>query len=395
MDSRTFRWTLPWVAVAILLLATSGCGDEEPSPGRGGAPAAAAERGAAPALGVRTGTPPADACGWLTIAEFEKLVGTLAGPPEPRGDECRYPLHLDSATIARKARQREADRRFLGDDAPSLRDTMWNKGGVILSVDLSADPAHEVGRAAAGRALDSWTSGLSDVWKRRAESAMKAEPDLPPPEGWDLAPRPRKNRDFSGRIGHVRILVSEQDLLNRVIPFEKKAALAALVRDRIPDLPFANPNGDQSVHMPATPDPCALLTRADAEAVLGPLVVDPYRVGETEPFVESNGRSCGYQTRNHRVLVVTPHWTDGKGELALVRGVGGLVSAVAPDAEGEAADTLEGPWDEVAVELDGSLAFLTGDRLLRISYITSPVDAQGAIRLARTALPRLASASPR
>jgi hypothetical protein len=97
-------------------------------------------------------------------------------------------------------------------------------------------------------------------------------------------------------------------------------------------------------------------------------------------------------TRNHLVLVVTPYWSDGKRELALMRGVGRLVSIAAPDAEVEAADTLEGPWDEAVMDLDGSLALLAGDRLLRVSYGTSSIDAAQAVRLVRPAVERLARA---
>jgi hypothetical protein len=72
-----------------------------------------------------------------------------------------------------------------------------------------------------------------------------------------------------------------------------------------------------------------------------------------------------------------------------MRGVGKLVSIAATDADAEAADTLEGPWDEAATDLDGSLALLAGDRLLRVSYGTSSIDAAQAVRLARPAVDRL------
>jgi hypothetical protein len=163
----------------------------------------------------------------------------------------------------------------------------------------------------------------------------------------------------------------------------------------VPDVVFANPNGDMSKYLPAMPDPCQLLTRPEAEAVLGTLVADPYRVGETEPFAESNGKSCGYATKNHHVLVVTPSWFDGKDELRALHGFSNLISAVAAEPNAAAADTLEGSWDEAATDLDGSLVFLEGDRLLRIAYGTSTIDVTAAIQLAERMLPRLASASPR
>jgi hypothetical protein len=62
----------------------------------------------------------------------------------------------------------------------------------------------------------------------------------------------------------------------------------------------------------------------------------------------------------------------------------------------EAADTLEGPWDEAAaMPLEGSYAFLTGDRSLEVAYGTSSTDAAGAVRLSTIAVPRLAKAPTR
>ena len=322
-----------------------------------------AAQSASAARTVRAAAPPSDACGWLTVAEVESVTGKLAGPPQAAGNECHYPLPLDPVTLKRKTQNREIDRKLLGPNAPSLRDPNWDRTAMIVKVDLHA-------RLVAERGND--TVGDS---------------------GWD-----RVNRSFGafdGRIGHVRVIVSENDETDRAIPMELKATLAARVRDKVPDVVFANPNGDMSRYLPTLPDPCQLLTRPEAEAVLGTLVADPYRIGETEPFAESNGRSCGYVTKNHHVLVVTPSWSDGKAELRSLHGFSNLISAIAAEPNAAAADTLEGSWDEAATDLDGSLVFLEGDRLLRIAYGTSTIDVAAAIQLAERMLPRLASASPR
>jgi hypothetical protein len=89
--------------------------------------------------------------------------------------------------------------------------------------------------------------------------------------------------------------------------------------------------------------------------------------------------------------VVTPTWTRGKQAFQISRGVGTLVTSVAADPDRETADTLDGPWDDALLGLDGALAFLKGDRLLEIGYLTSSTDAAGAVKLARVALGRLAS----
>ena len=78
----------------------------------------------------------------------------------------------------------------------------------------------------------------------------------------------------------------------------------------------------------------------------------------------------------------------------MVRGVGNLVAGIAGDKEAETADTLDGPWDDVVLGLDGNLAFLKGDRLLELAYATSSTDQAGALKLARIALERLAAQRP-
>jgi hypothetical protein len=72
-----------------------------------------------------------------------------------------------------------------------------------------------------------------------------------------------------------------------------------------------------------------------------------------------------------------------------VRGGGGLRAVGLVDREAEGADTLEGPWDEVAIGIDGQLAMLKGERMLEIAFLTSSTDITGAIRLAEPALRRL------
>jgi hypothetical protein len=168
------------------------------------------------------------------------------------------------------------------------------------------------------------------------------------------------------------------------------ATLAARVRDRVPDLPFVEPAA--AVESRPGPDPCSVLTREDAEAVLGPLVVAPYRVREGGALADPGGRSCAYHSGRHRALVPTPHFSGGAGELRSIRARGGLGAVGVVDRAAEGADTLEGPWDEVAIGVDGQLAALTGNRMLEIAYLTSSTDIAGAIRLAGAALPRLAAA---
>ena len=84
--------------------------------------------------------------------------------------------------------------------------------------------------------------------------------------------------------------------------------------------------------------------------------------------------------------MVTPHYANGADEMRFIRGRGGLGAIGVVDGLAEAADTLEGPWDEVAIGVEGQLAVLKGQGMVEIAYLTSSTDLAGAIRLAGPAL---------
>jgi hypothetical protein len=146
----------------------------------------------------------------------------------------------------------------------------------------------------------------------------------------------------------VRVAVRLQQLR---IPGDTVVAIASRVRDRIPDGPIAHPAADRS-QPPSGRDPCGVLTREEAEPELGKLLLAPFRTREGTPLADPAGRSCGYLTAGHRVLVLTPEWEYGRAALDAERMVGGLVRQVA-DLPGIEGDTLEGPWDDAAVGLSG------------------------------------------
>ena len=187
------------------------------------------------------------------------------------------------------------------------------------------------------------------------------------------------------------------------VPRAKLAALAARARDRVPDLPFPLPadpileelkrmDGGEPEPPPSGPDPCGLLTRAEAEEVLGKLLVEPYRSNENTPLADPHGAGCTYYTARHRTLVLKPHWDSGRMMFGMARNLGGAVASALPEAgpDRESSDTLDGPWDEAAGSgTTGDLYFLKGDRMLELGYLTSSTGPDGAARLARIAVERL------
>jgi hypothetical protein len=355
----------------IVLLAA--CGDAQgdaagaPIVDSRGAPAGEeAQRGALP---EKYATIPPSPCDWIPASEVEALVGRLNGPPREERGGCFYPLPVDSLTIARRAKADEM-RAALGRIGmksglpPEPEDT----GGVFIQVTVGSGPEERVAELAFGT-MGSWIGDDSLFAARQAG------------DGWSYRRTLPGKPNFMGRAGTVMVVVEggTHGMDEAVL-----ATLATRVRDRVPDLPFVHP--DASSRVPPGRDPCRVLSREEAEAVLGKLLVAPFRVADGGVLAHPGGESCAYYTGRHRALVLTPHFVGGRDEMQYVRARGGLAAVGIRDREAEGADTLEGPWDEVAIGVDGQLAMLKGERMVEIAYLTSSTDMAGAMRLAGPAL---------
>lgn len=383
------RRLLPLAALALL----AGC-DRGASPAAaaaagtaGSAPAAEDTRDGTPAASaVRTAARPGNACGWISAAEVAKIVGPLTGAPYSTDDGCVYPLPLDTATARRNAqilqlRRSVQDRLDTSDLAPLEPDT----SGVTVDVRLYTAPAAARGLAAAfakmGQEMCGDSASASQPWCK--EAARRASSPPAPLPGWDRT-NDSTSRSFFGRVGHVAVDVKVHAA---EVSHEQAAAIANRVRDAIPDLPFPSERPANA----AGPDPCVLLKVQEVEAVLGKLVVPPYRSDEETPLAMAQGKSCSYFTAGHHALVLTPTWEYGGTAFEAMRGVGGLVERVAPVLHNDAADTLDtGPWEDAAGDpATGQLYFLKGDRLIELGYFVSSTNFDGAVRLARIAVGRL------
>lgn len=377
------RATAGALAVAALLACKGGEAGSSGAPDPAGN-AAAAGTSAAP---IRTAERPADACGWIPAEAVEAIVGPLVGPPRPHKGDCLYPVPLDQES----ARRREAARKMgevarqmaerMGEKYEPIEDPRPTEPAVIVGVRLEGSGIEQSVFAASEAITASWAGG-------DASGAKRERP--PKPEGWDEV---RSSitigvPGYWGRLGHVDVLVRPQAV---IIPREKLAALAAAVRDRIPDQPFAHPAAQPTGSAGGgRRDPCSLLTAQEAEAVLGKLVTPPYRSHEATPLADPGGKSCAYLTAGHHALVLTPTWEYGGMTVEAIRSVGGIVGIVMPGADETGADTLDGDWEEAGSDrTTGQLYFLKGERLLELGYLLSSTDADGAVRLARVAMERL------
>lgn len=138
-------------------------------------------------------------------------------------------------------------------------------------------------------------------------------------------------------------------------------------------------------------DPCALLTRAEAEQVLGPLRDDPYRVDGSES-PSPGGAACRYETPVGRHVTMDVTFDGAQlGMRAITLGVQ-IASPVFGSDSAQLA-SLRGHWDEMHV-IPGHLMVRKGDAMVDVGYHGSRAGLAGAARLADEALGRIGSPLP-
>jgi hypothetical protein len=379
-------------AAALLILAIAalaGCD-------RADSAAAAASELRPSAATPRTAGQPPDACGWIPAAEVEAIIGPLAGPPKPVRNGCLYPVPLDSATANRRAAAKKLDlvAKDLEKQFGPLTDTQPYRPPPETAVIVQV----AVGQTAMDRALTAgFNRAVRDLGPRLArdpDAGAAAGPPQPtrPPDGWDRF-QPKLSflfPELALGVGHLTVRVVRQ---TPAVSGDQALALADRIRERIPDVPFGSDATSGAAHVdgpPADRDPCGLLRQSEAETVLGKLAVPPYRALEGSYLAHEEGPSCAYFTTGHRALVLTPTWEYGGMEVDAMQGVGALIGEIAPALLESPADTLDEVWEEVGADAGtGELYFLQGERLLRVGYLASSTDANGAVRLARLAMRRL------
>ncbi|HTI06876.1 MAG TPA: hypothetical protein VL549_16360 [Gemmatimonadales bacterium] len=137
-------------------------------------------------------------------------------------------------------------------------------------------------------------------------------------------------------------------------------------------------------------DPCTLVSRAEAERILGPMRHDPYRVAGTNREPAATGSYCYYEARNGRRVIMDVDWTDGRQEMKIVGMMGSLVEQVISTDSGQA-DTLDAHWDELRMLPGNNLYARKGDQLVQLDYNGSRIGIVGAAKFVNIALDRMAS----
>jgi len=380
-----------WIYLLPMVLTACGGSDtaktNEATTPSGGAPAPSDVAATSPDWkpSIKTAVEPDDPCAWIPVADVEAAVGKLAEPPR-KADGCRYTFVLPEAVAAKRQQDKAAQEQLreklekaFGKPTEPLPTSPFFEGrndprsyAVSVKVDVEGGVESE--------------QPLNTLAKQFGFGGNEAADDSGAAKGaaeWDDVRRIPYG--FMGRVGHVRISVSAQA---PDVPLALMQQLAARVRDRVPDQPFAVTNPYQVIQLGTQGDPCSLLTRAEAEAVLGPLSTDPYRSSSYyPPLAHGKGHACAYFTPGHHVFVISPEWNDGQQSFKMEKGIGGLVGMVLPKEE---MVVIKGPWDAAQSSMSGALQFLKGDRLLEVHYRTSRATRNEAVKLAAIAMTRLA-----
>ena len=372
-----------------LVVTACGGGDAAKDPGTTGAAAGSTPADTRSATAewtpsIRTAPEPSDPCAWIPAADVEALMGKFAEPPR-KEDGCLYTFVLPEAVAAKRQQSKEMQAKIA--EKFGKPDPAFSRPGSIFAaqddprsyaVSVSVDVRGEVEGEQALDAMAKKMMGIgANEAPRPAPDAAKAATDWDDVRGIPYG--------FMGRVGHVRISVQAKA---PDVPREQMRALAERVRDRVPDLPFAVTNPYQIIQLGTVGDPCSLLTKAEVEAVLGPLAAEPYRSSSNwPPLAHGKGFACAYFTPGHHVFVVSPTWSGGGDIFKIEKGIGGLVGIVVPKEE---MTVMKGPWDAAQVGMTGALQFLKGEKLLEVHYRTSRATRGDAIKLAATAMKRFA-----
>jgi hypothetical protein len=138
-------------------------------------------------------------------------------------------------------------------------------------------------------------------------------------------------------------------------------------------------------------DPCALLSRAEAEQVLGPLRHDPYRV-DSDGSPSADGSACRFETAPGRHLVMDVTF-DGARIGMRVIGLGAQLTSPVFGSDSAKIAALQGTWDEARL-LPGHLMARKGDAMVDLDYEGSGAGLGGAAKLASQALLRIGAPLP-
>ena len=261
-----------------------------------------------------------DACGLLTVAEVEAVLGPLAGPPfqavgtrpRPNGEECRY--------------------ETAGFRAISVK-VLWTGGAQMIGM----------------------MGAMQGMVKKAGLGELKLMDGTTVTGEWDEA-RVSQCCEFNALRGDQLVTVN---IAGSRATLQQAARLADAAVKRL-DQPFAIGGEDgikaaqeRFLLRPKRRSVCDLLTRADAEAITRIALSAPPR-GDEE--------SCSYTwpldaARSSYTIKLEVTWLDGFETMRTTQSIVGNTSAmIGLGKPSSSAKPEAGPWDEFAQSIIGVMA---------------------------------------
>lgn len=132
-------------------------------------------------------------------------------------------------------------------------------------------------------------------------------------------------------------------------------------------------------------DPCNLVSQAEMERFIGPLLEAPYRTDSRRP--DPDGEGCLYRAKDYRNVTLEVDRESGELGFRMLAGAGGQIEEALAGAD-MSADTLEADWDKVGRAF-GQLIALKGPASVQIDPLGSRLDLAAQVEIIRIALGRL------
>lgn len=332
---------------ALVALLLAGCGGDA-------APAADADAAPDAAVAEASDPQPDDPCNLVAQAEMERYLGPLAEPPfradsrepDPDGTQCFYRAK-DGRNVTLDIDREDGELAFR---------MLVGVGGQVEEALAGADMS---------------TDTLEVEWDRvgRAFGQLIA---LKGPASVQVDPLGSR-LDLAAQADIIRIALAR---LAAPLPYD--GARAASTRTAPP---------------PNQRDPCTLVTRAEAEALLGKL--------RAAPHVSDEGDACVFPLALEFMGTPVDHelgvqWQDGFYTLGQERAALGMATKTMANAMGDIPTLGENkagaaePWDEQITLMGGIVIVVKQDVLLKTAAImVSDFDEAKALQLLRIAVGRL------
>ncbi len=142
---------------------------------------------------------------------------------------------------------------------------------------------------------------------------------------------------------------------------------------------------DNSTSTPDPNDPCTLVSQAEMEHFLGPLLEPPYRAKDRK--ADPAGTGCFYRAKDLRNVTLEVDREDGELAFRMLAGTGGKVEEALAGAD-MSTDTLEAGWDKVGRAF-GQLIALKGKASVQVDPLGSRLELPAQVEIIKTALSHL------